>query len=116
MIKVFGITNCSTVKKARLWLEDKKIDYVFHDFKKSGVPDCLDDWIQKLGWELLLNRKGTTWRKLSPEEQNQVKDAASAKAVMLENPSVIKRPVVVRDGQAILIGFDEQAWSEVLLI
>lgn len=88
---------------------------MFHDFKKLGVPDSLSDWIKQLGWEHLVNRKGTTWRKLSLEEQNQVKDAASAKAIMLENPSVIKRPVLVKNGRAILLGFDEQSWSEALL-
>jgi arsenate reductase len=96
---MFGISNCDTVKKARAKLADDSIDYVFWDFKKHGVPaDWLDEWVAALGWEVLLNQRGTTWRKLSPEVQAGVVDAASAKTLMLANPSVIKRPVVSHFG------------------
>lgn len=115
MLKVYGITNCSTVKKARVWLDEHQIAYEFHDYKKQGVPaDLLDDWIKQLSWEALVNRRGTTWRKLSPEEQAAVTDASSAKALMLTSPSVIKRPLVVKGKKALLLGFDENEWAQKL--
>ena len=108
---LYGITNCDTVKKARAWLTDQGVDYQFHDFKKQGVPDArLDHWIAQVGWEKLVNRQGTTWRKLDPAVQGAVKDAASAKALMLANPSVIKRPVVEWT-DATTVGFDPAAWT-----
>lgn len=110
-ITLYGITNCDTVKKARAFLAERGIDYTFHDYRKQGVPEALlDGWLAELGWERLLNRQGTTWRKLDLERQAAVKDAKSAKALMLEQPSVIKRPVVVRDGRA-SVGFDATQWS-----
>ena len=94
-ITVYGIPNCDTVKKARAWLAARGVPYRFNDFKKEGVPPArLDRWIEELGWEKLVNRSGTTWRKLDPQVQAGVKDAASAKRLMRENVSVIKRPVV----------------------
>ncbi|MBC5767341.1 ArsC family reductase [Ramlibacter albus] len=111
-ITLFGITNCDTVKKARAWLAQEGVDYTFHDFKKQGVPqDALDRWISQVGWEKLVNRQGTTWRKLDPAMQARVKDAASARALMLEQPSVIKRPVVQWDARQTTVGFDADAWS-----
>ena len=108
---LYGITNCDTVKKARAWLGEHGVDYEFHDFKKQGVPPArLDAWISQLGWEKLVNRKGTSWRKLDPATQDGVKDAASAKAVMLAQPSVIKRPVV-EWGAGTTVGFDAAAWA-----
>lgn len=90
-----GIPNCSTVKKARAWLEAQGLAYTFHDFKKQGVPEAaLDRWIATHGWEKLVNRAGTTWRQLDEARRAAVTDAASARALMLEMPSVIKRPVV----------------------
>ena len=110
-IVVYGIPNCDTVKKARAWLTDRGIDYRFHDFKKEGVPsEHMDNWIAEAGWEKLVNRKGTMWRKLDPATQNKVKDATSAKALMLAQPSVIKRPVVEWD-QKTTVGFDDAAWA-----
>ncbi len=95
VIILYGIPNCDTVKKARAHLAAQNITYIFHDFKKQGVPpDCMDDWLSQLGWEKLLNRKGTTWRKLDAAVQDAVIDGHSAKVVMLEYPSVIKRPVI----------------------
>jgi arsenate reductase (glutaredoxin) len=94
-ITLYGIPNCDTVKKARAHLATQNITYVFYDFKKQGVPEGrMDAWLQLVGWEKLLNRKGTTWRKLDADVQASVVDAASAKAVMMANASVIKRPVI----------------------
>ena len=103
---VYGIPNCDTVKKARDWLSAADVDYQFHDFKKAGVPEAaLADWLQALGWEVVLNRKGTTWRKLGAALQATVADAASAAAVMHAHPSVVKRPVVRWPNGRISVGF-----------
>lgn len=92
---MFGIANCDTAKRARAKLAADGIEYVFWDFKKHGVPaDWLDEWVAALGWESLLNKRGTTWRQLGDAVQASVVDAATAKAVMLANPSCIKRPVI----------------------
>ncbi len=113
-ITLYGIPNCDTVKKARAWLAGRGIQADFHDYKKQGVPEAaLRGWVKALGWETLLNRKGTTWRKLDPARQAQVADADSAIALMLEQPSVIRRPVLVR-GDTLLAGFDADAWAQTL--
>lgn len=110
-IKIYGINNCDTVKKARAWLQERKADASFHDFKKSGVPaDRLDAWTDAVGWERLLNRHGTTWRKLDLPLREAVVDAASAKRLMLDQTSVIKRPVVEWPDGAITVGFDAADW------
>ncbi len=115
-ITLYGIPNCDTVKKARLWLTGHGLEYRFHDFKKQGVPaDRLPGWIGAVGWEKLVNRQGTTWRKLAPELQAGVTDAPSAAALMESQPSVIKRPVVEWAGQPdgeVTVGFNEAAWNE----
>jgi Spx/MgsR family transcriptional regulator len=111
MIILYGIPNCDTVKKARAWLTDQGLTYKFHDFKKAGVPaDRLAAWESELGWEKLLNRKGTTWRKLDPAEQASAVDAASAQALMRAQPSLIKRPVV-EWGNRSTVGFDAAVWT-----
>jgi Spx/MgsR family transcriptional regulator len=111
-ITLYGIPNCDTVKKARAWLAGQGIAYRFHDFKKEGVPAAhLDRWIQELGWEKLVNRQGTTWRKLDPAAQAGVTDAASAKRLMLANVSVIKRPVVEWNAHKVTAGFDAADWA-----
>jgi arsenate reductase len=110
MTTLYGIPNCDTVKKARTWLDDQGITYAFHDFKKAGVPPQLDDWIAQLGWEAVLNRKGTTWRKLDPAQQAAVQGAASAAALLRAEPSAIKRPVVEWDDGALTVGFAPEAW------
>ena len=111
MIILYGIPNCDTVKKARAWLAENGLAHEFHDFKKQGVPPAqLALWTQALGWDKLLNRKGTTWRKLNADAQAAVVDAASAEALMRGNPSVIKRPVVDW-GREITVGFDAQVWA-----
>jgi arsenate reductase len=114
MVIVYGIPNCDTVKKARAWLTEQGVDYRFHDFKKEGVPpERLETWLQAAGWELLLNRKGTTWRKLDSTAQLAAQGAAGARALMLREASVIKRPVVEwgPGAGAITVGFDAQAWQ-----
>lgn len=111
---LYGIPNCDTVKKARAWLAEHGVEHAFHDYKKQGVPTALlDGWLAALGWEALLNRRGTTWRKLDPARQAEVVDAASARALMLEQPSVIRRPVLVR-GAALRVGFDAPDWAALL--
>ena len=113
-IHVFGIPNCSSVKKARTWFDERGVAHDFHDFKKAGLNERdLDVWIKAVGWEVLLNRKGTTWRGLSPALQQSVTDAESARAVLLQHPSLIKRPVVVAGAQ-VLVGVNPEAWSDVI--
>ena len=112
-ITLYGIPNCDTVKKARAWLQANGIDAQFVDFKKGGVPpQRLDAWLASAGWESLLNRKGMTWRKLGDDVREAVVDAASARTLMLDQPSVIKRPVVEWDGGDITVGFDAAAWTK----
>jgi arsenate reductase (glutaredoxin) len=111
-LRLYGIPNCDTVKKARAWLQQHGRDVPFHDFKKAGVPvDRLDAWIAVVGWERLVNRAGTTWRKLDEPLRAAVVDAASAKRLMLAQSSVIKRPVVEWPDGAITVGFDADDWS-----
>jgi len=111
-ITLYGIPNCDTVKKSRQWMAENGHEALFHDFKKQGVPDSLDTWEKKVGWEALLNRKGTTWRKLDASVQARVTDAHSALALMREQPSVIKRPVVVWGRGQVTVGFVPQQWAE----
>ncbi len=107
MLTVYGIPNCDTVKKARLWLNEQGVTYIFHDYKKLGVPaDRLDVWIKSVGWEALINRKGTTWRQLDEAVRLSVVDGPSAKALMLAHASVIKRPLFEREGGILGVGFD----------
>ena len=110
-ITVFGIPNCDTVKKARQWLADHGLNYQFHDFKKQGVPvDRLDAWLRSNGWETLVNRKGTTWRKL-PEETRENMDEAIALVVMEELPSIIKRPLL-DTGTRHVVGFSPDSYRQ----
>ena len=104
MITMYGIRNCDTVKKARAWLDARGVAYAFHDYKASGIdPARLESWCAELGWEALLNRAGTTFRKLAESDRQQL-DAARAKALMLAQPSLIKRPVLDL-GSRRLVGF-----------
>ena len=106
-ITLYGIPNCDTVKRARAWLAGQGADIAFHDFKKYGVPEAgLAGWIAAVGWERLLNRKGSTWRALDDATRAAVVDAGSASALMRASPSVIKRPVVVWADGAVTVGFD----------
>jgi arsenate reductase (glutaredoxin) len=111
MTTLYGIPNCDTVKKARAWLTEHGVAYDFHDFKKQGVPATeLDAWLKAVGWETLVNRRGTTWRKLDEATRTAVVDPASAKALMLAQASVIKRPVV-QWADGVIVGFDAEAWA-----
>ncbi|HET6787630.1 MAG TPA: ArsC family reductase [Aquabacterium sp.] len=109
MLIVYGIPNCNTVKKARTWLDEQALAYTFHDYKKQGVPaDRLQAWIDQVGWDVLVNRQGTTWRQLDEATKAGVVDAASAKALMLDKASVIKRPVIEQAGRVLCVGFDDK--------
>jgi arsenate reductase (glutaredoxin) len=111
---LYGIPNCDTVKKARSWLDAEGVAYAFHDYKKAGIePARLSRWIERVGWEPLLNRAGTTFRKL-PDADKADLDAEKATALMLAQPSMIKRPVVEHPG-GLLVGFKPEAWAKVLL-
>lgn len=105
-IIVFGIANCDSVKKARTLLAERSISYTFRDYKKQGVPEAwLRQWVSAKGWEVLLNRKGSTWRALDQNIKTKVVNADSAIAVMLSNPTTIKRPVIT-SGETIIVGID----------
>ncbi len=106
MVKIYGIKNCDTMKKAFAWCAANSISYEFHDYKKLGVPrEKLVHWCRTLGWQTLINTKGTTWRKFPPEQQ-AITTQGQAVALMLENPSVIRRPLVENDAGQLLVGFD----------
>ena len=108
-LTMYGIRNCDTVKKARAWLDQRGVEYRFHDYKVAGVDVAqLERWCEQLGWEALLNRAGTTFRKL-PDSQKQSLDRNKALALMLAQPSVIKRPVVERNGK-LLVGFKPELY------
>lgn len=110
MTTLYGIPNCDTVKKARAWLAANGVDHVFHDYKKAGVDAAaLSGWIDRVGWEPLLNTAGTTFRKLPDADRTGI-DRAKATALMIANPSLIKRPVVVAD-DAIEIGFSADRYA-----
>jgi arsenate reductase len=110
---LYGIPNCDTVKKARTWLAEHGHDVAFHDFKKQGLArDTVAGWLEQVDWELLVNRKGTTWRKLSEERRAQVVDKTSALELMLENPSVVKRPVLEGAGP-LSVGFSDAQYSAI---
>ena len=109
---MYGMRNCDTVKRARAWLEEKGIDYRFHDYKAAGIDDArLDRWCEELGWEALLNRAGTTFRKL-PEGERQGLNRSKALALMRAHPSVIKRPIVETDDR-LIVGFKPELYSNV---
>jgi arsenate reductase (glutaredoxin) len=107
---LYGISNCDSVKKARAQLAQAGVAVTFHDFKKLGVPAAeLEGWLHSAGWQRLLNRQGSTWRKLAPASQLAVTGAPEARALMLEAPSVIKRPVLRWSDGALTVGLDEMA-------
>jgi len=113
-ITIYGIKNCDTMKKARAWLDKHGIDYSFHDYKTEGIErKRLERWEKKIGWKTLLNRAGTTFRKLSDKDKNGL-DARKAVALMLAQPSVIKRPVLDLGGGKLLVGFAPEQYEAVL--
>ncbi len=110
-VTLYGIPNCDTVRKARKWLDAHGIDYRFHDFRRDGLPaERLRAWAQAVGWETLLNRRGATWRQL-PAEAREGIDAERALALMAEQPTLIKRPVLEQAG-GVTVGFDEARYAE----
>lgn len=114
MIHVYGIANCDTVKKARKWLDASKCAYTFHDYKKEGADaDKLGQWIEAKGIDVVLNKRGTTYRKLSDAEKADAADSNKAVALLVQHPSMIKRPMVEYSG-GILVGFKEDEWSALL--
>jgi len=111
-IILYGIANCDTIKKAKTWLNDHEVEFQFHDYRKQGLETgLLKTWIRDLGWESLINRRGTTWRQLTPEIKNTL-DAESAIEVMQANPAIIKRPLLVKDG-ARHLGFSDEQYSQI---
>ena len=117
-ITLYGIPNCDTVKRARTWLAEHAVDAQFHDFKKQGVPEpALERWLAELGWQALVNRRGTTWRRLDDATRAAVVDAPSAHAALMANPSLIKRPVVDWGGPVGLsVGFDVRQWARLAAV
>jgi arsenate reductase len=112
MTTLCGIKNCDTVKKARAWLEAHHVEYRFHDFRSEGLAaEKLQQWQKSCGWETLLNRRGTSWRQLS-QEVKQTIDESSALALMLENPTLIKRPVLEMDDGSVHVGFKAENYEK----
>lgn len=115
-MKLSGIPNCNTVRKARTWLDMHGVTYEFHDFKKHGVTQAmLSGWLKQVGWQKLLKKTGPTWGKLPDEVKAGIKDDASALALMLEQPNVIKRPVLEQNGKLLALGFDENTYENLKL-
>jgi arsenate reductase len=114
-MKVYGITNCNTVKKALDWLKENKVAYEFHDFKKLGVSfDKLNEWDKKAGYEKFLNKQGLTWKQLDPAVKESIKTREDALQLLQQKTSMIKRPVI-ENGDDLFFGFDEQQYRERLL-
>ena len=114
MLKVYGIKNCDTMKKALAWLEANQVDHEFIDYKKAGVVESnLPDWNRRAGWKVLLNTRGLMWKRLSDEERADV-DEVAALALMCDYPTLIKRPVI-DDGNKLLVGFDPELYANELM-
>ncbi|AKD56237.1 ArsC family reductase [Spirosoma radiotolerans] len=115
MYTLYAIPNCDTVKKARVWLAEHAIAYHFHDYKKSGIDqETIKRWLMQKPWEELVNRAGTTWKKLPDDDKPT--DAAGAISLMMEKPSVIRRPLIEADGQIVALGFNVPAYEETFSI
>ncbi|HZY79782.1 MAG TPA: ArsC family reductase [Cyclobacteriaceae bacterium] len=111
---VYGIKNCNTVKSAIDWLKKNNVEFEFHDYKKSGVTNSkLKEWSKQVGWESLVNKRGTTWRQLDEATQGKVTNEKAAIDLMIEKTSVIKRPLIEKDGKVITLGFDEAEYKKV---
>ena len=114
-MKVYGIKNCNTVKSALNWLTQNGIVFEFHDYKSKGISETkLAEWSKQVGWENLVNKRGTTWRRLDERVQTGVTDATSAIALMKDKTSVIKRPLIEIDDRVVHLGFDETAYQKLL--
>lgn len=115
LLTLYGIKNCDTIKKARRYLDTSGIDYQFHDYRADGLDaELLQGFIAKLGWEAMLNTRGTTWRKLDESERAAVNDPASAQALMLAYPAIIKRPLLHATDGSMLLGFSESTYQAFL--
>ena len=115
MLTMYGIKNCDTIKKARRWLEAHQIAYQFHDYCADGLDrELLNTFIAELGWEALLNTRGTTWRKLDETVRAGINNADAAAALMLEMPAIIKRPLLCAPGQPMLLGFSELTYKKLV--
>jgi len=111
-ITLYGIPNCDTVKKARMWLADRGHIVAFHDVKKAGLSEAMvASWLTQVPWDILVNKKGTTWRGLTETQKTDVVDASSATTLMLAAPSVIKRPVLC-DGKRVVVGFSDATYQQ----
>jgi len=113
-VTIYGIKNCDTMKKARAWLEKNGVGYAFHDYKTAGIDRArLERWAKKVGWEALLNRSGTTFKKLSDKDKTGLSET-KAIALMLKQPSMIKRPVLEDSGGKMLVGFKPEQYAATL--
>ena len=113
MTILYGIKNCDTIKKARRWLDEHQVEYRFHDYRVDGLtPELLATFIGELGWEALLNTRGTTWRKLDEQVRAGINNADAAAALMLEMPAIIKRPLLCAPAQPMLLGFSDERYSQ----
>jgi Spx/MgsR family transcriptional regulator len=111
---VYGIKNCNTVKSALDWLKKNNVDFEFHDYKSKGITDSkLKSWSKQVGWESLVNRRGTTWRQLDEKIQAKITNEAAAISLMKDKTSVIKRPLIEKDGKIIALGFDEDQYQKI---
>ncbi|MGO8756447.1 MAG: arsenate reductase [Gallionellaceae bacterium] len=114
-MKLYGIPNCSTVKKARAFLEAHDVPHEFHDFRKQGVTEAmLFSWLKQVGWQKLLKKTGPSWGQLPEAVKSSIRDDRSALKLMLEKPNVIKRPVLEQDGKVLATGFDEAVYNIIL--
>ncbi|GAB3885579.1 ArsC family reductase [Spirosoma agri] len=114
MFTLYAIPNCDTVKKARAWLAEHNIDYLFHDYKKQGIDrKTIDHWLTQKSWEDLVNRAGTTWKKIPDAEKPTTADEATA--LMIDKPSVIRRPLIESNGQLVLLGFKADQYEKIFI-
>lgn len=110
---IYGIKNCDTIKKSLQWMKQNKVEFQFHDYKTQGITsDKLKAWTEQTSWENLVNKKGTTWRKMDESVKASTTNAEKAIELMQENPSLIKRPIAERDGEIIAVGFKEEEWEQ----
>ena len=115
-IIIYGIPNCDTIKKALDWFKQHNIDYQFHDYKKSGITkEKLNSWCKLVGWETVLNKKSSTWRGLTPEAQAKITTQAAAVKLMLDNNSIIKRPVIENNNKISIVGLDVIKYNQLFL-
>jgi Spx/MgsR family transcriptional regulator len=116
MYLIYGIPNCNTVKKAKQWFDQNRIPYSFHNYQKMGIsPEKLTIWAQQVGWELLINRKGTTWRKNSEGNEKLVQTEKGTLQLLSTQTSIIKRPVIEKDGKVMIVGYDEDQYLSLFL-